>query len=239
MREWLGSIVFTTLLFVSVLIYGPLVLLVRLFGYRAFYAACRLWCRAILNLLRVICRLDYQITGLDNLPQENSILLLKHSSSFETIAQLVLFPRQTWVLKRELIWAPVLGWAIFFLKPIAIDRKGGRAAVEQVVARGQQRLAEGLWVVIFPEGTRMPAGETRRYGLSGTLLAQAANRKVIPVAHNAGFFWPRRGWLKRRGTIQIVVGKPIETSGRDPRELNAEIQSWIEGQIAHMPKPAA
>jgi len=235
----LGSVVFTSLMFVSVPIYGPIALVTRIFGYRVFYFFVTLWCRAMLTLLRWCCRVEHSVVGLENLPAENSVILMKHSSSWETIAQLVLFPKQTWVLKRELIWAPILGWAIYFLKPIAIDRKGGRAAVEQVIERGRQRLDAGLWVVIFPEGTRVPAGQTRRFGLGGTLLAQAAGRDIVPVAHNAGSYWPRRSLLKRAGTIRVVVGRPIPTSGREPREINAEIQAWIEREIAAMDSPDA
>ena len=238
MRQWLGSVVFTTLLFISVVIYGPLAIVVRLFGYRAFYQAVIVWCRMVLGLLKWLCRIDYRVRGLENLPAANSIVLVKHSSAWETIAQVLLFPRQTWVLKRELMWAPILGWAIYFLKPIPINRKGGRKAVDQVIDYGQRRLQEGLWVVIFPEGTRVPAGQTRRYGLSGTLLAQAADKLVVPVAHNAGYYWPRRSLLKHPGTIEVVIGEPIDPSGRDPRELNEQIQAWVENEIAGMNGPA-
>jgi 1-acyl-sn-glycerol-3-phosphate acyltransferase len=234
MRQLLGSLLFTTVLFVSVPVYGLFALLMRCFGYRFFYFIIKLWSRAILGLLRLLCRLDYTVAGRERLPQRNCVVLIKHSSSWETIAQLLLLPRQTWVLKRELLWAPILGWAIFFLRPIAINRRGGRAAVEQVLAQGQRRLAAGLWVVIFPEGTRVPAGQTRRFGLSGTLLAQAAGCDIVPVAHNAGSFWARRSLLKRPGTIQVVIGEPVPTAGRDPRELNAEIQAWIENELAAM-----
>jgi 1-acyl-sn-glycerol-3-phosphate acyltransferase len=234
MRQLLGSLLFTTVLFVSVPVYGLFALLMRCFGYRFFYFIIKLWSRAILGLLRLLCRLDYTVAGRERLPQRNCVVLMKHSSSWETIAQLLLLPRQTWVLKRELLWAPILGWAIFFLRPIAINRRGGRAAVEQVLAQGQRRLAAGLWVVIFPEGTRVPAGQTRRFGLSGTLLAQAAGCDIVPVAHNAGSFWARRSLLKRPGTIQVVIGEPVPTAGRDPRELNAEIQAWIENELAAM-----
>jgi len=237
-RSWIGSILFTSLLFVSAAIWGILVLALGVFGYSAMYAAVRLWSRGILALLRFFCGLDYSVTGLGNLPAQNAVILMKHSSSWETIAQFVLFPRQTWVLKRELIWAPILGWVLFLLKPIPIDGKGGRAAVEQVIRAGQRRLEQGLWVVIFPEGTRVPAGQTGRFGLSGTLLAQAAGRPIIPVAHNAGYYWPRRGMLKRPGTIQVVVGDPIATADRDPRQLNAGIRAWIEAEIAAMSQPS-
>ena len=125
------------------------------------------------------------------------------------------------------------------LKPIAIDRSSGRIAVQKVIDEGQKRLAEGFWIVIFPEGTRVPHGESRRYGLSGALLASAAGRPVVPVAHNAGAFWPRRGWLKRPGTIQFAVGPAIETVGREPREVIAEVRAWIEARIAEMDSPPA
>jgi 1-acyl-sn-glycerol-3-phosphate acyltransferase len=237
MRQWLGSLVFTTALFVTVVIYAPIAIVFRIFGYRATYAVAKGWSRMILTMLKWCCRLDFSVSGLERLPAENAIVLVKHSSAWETIAQLILFPHQTWVLKRELIWAPILGWAIFLLKPIAINRRGGHSAVEQVLKLGQERLREGLWIVIFPEGTRMPAGETRRYGLSGALLAQAAGRPVIPVAHNAGFFWPRRGLLKKAGTISVVVGEPLDPAGLEPRELNRRIQAWIESEISKMSPP--
>ncbi len=138
----------------------------------------------------------------------------------ETIAQAAVFPPQAWVLKRELMWIPLVGWAVKCLKPIAINRKAGAAAVTQVVEQGKARLQEGLWVLIFPEGTRVAVGETRKYGVSGSLLASRAGCKIIPVAHNAGYFWPRRGWVKKPGTIRVVIGPPIDAAGRDARELN-------------------
>lgn len=232
MRQWLGSILFTLYLFVSVPIYGTLVLLTAPFARRATYRASLLWVDSVLWLLRVLCRLDYRVEGIENLPARNGIVLLKHSSAWETIAQLRIFPEQTWVLKRELMWVPVFGWILWLLQPIAIDRRGGGAAVQQVLAQGRVRLAAGLWVMIFPEGTRMPVGETRRYGMSGALLAAAEGLPVVPVAHNAGYFWPRRGWLKRPGTIRVVIGPPIETQGVEPRAVNERAQQWIEETLA-------
>jgi 1-acyl-sn-glycerol-3-phosphate acyltransferase len=120
------------------------------------------------------------------------------------------------------------------LHAIAIDRKAGHTAVAQVIEQGKERLEEGDWVMIFPEGTRMPVGQTRRYGMSGALLASAAGRPVVPVAHNAGDFWPRRGWLKKRGTIRVVIGPPIPTAGRDARDVNADAQRWIESTLARI-----
>jgi 1-acyl-sn-glycerol-3-phosphate acyltransferase len=232
--QWLGSLVFTCWLFVSVGSYGLIVVLSGLFGYRTAYRAVRLWVDVTLSLAERLCGLGYEVVGLERLPAENCVVLMKHSSAWETIAQIKLFPRQTWVLKRELLWAPVLGWILLLLKPIAINRRGGRRAVEQVIEQGRDRLKQGLWIVIFPEGTRMPAGQTRRYGLSGTLLAQAAGCPIVPVAHDAGRYWPRRGLLKRRGTIRVVVGEPIATANRDPRSINDEVQGWIEAEVRRM-----
>jgi 1-acyl-sn-glycerol-3-phosphate acyltransferase len=136
------------------------------------------------------------------------------------------------------MWAPFFGWGLATLHPIAINRGAGRSAVEQVVEQGQQRLAEGAWVTIFPEGTRMAAGETRRYGVSGPLLAQAAERPLVPIAHNAGDFWPRRGLRKRAGTVRFVIGKPVSAAGRDPREVNDELQAWVEGKVVELRRAA-
>jgi 1-acyl-sn-glycerol-3-phosphate acyltransferase len=147
------------------------------------------------------------------------------------MAMMVVCPRQVWVLKRELLWIPVVGLGLRQLHAIAIDRQAGHSAVAQVLEQGKQRLAEGDWVVIFPEGTRMPVGETRRYGVSGTLLAAAADRLIVPIAHNAGRYWPRRGLLKKPGTVRVVIGPAIHAAGREVRELNEEVQSWIETTV--------
>jgi 1-acyl-sn-glycerol-3-phosphate acyltransferase len=233
-RQWLGSIGFTLYLFISVPIYGVVVLSTAVLPPRASYVAARAWVRSVLWLLERTCRLDYVVEGRHHLPATPCVVLLKHSSAWETMAQLEIFPQQTWVLKRELMWVPMFGWVLRLLKPIAIDRKGGGAAVQQVLTQGQSRLAEGLYVMIFPEGTRMPVGQTRRYGMSGALLAAATGVPIVPVAHNAGYFWPRRGWLKKRGTIRVVIGEPISTVGVEPREVNERAQRWIETTLERL-----
>jgi len=233
-RQWLGSIAFTLYLFLSVPVYGAVALLSVVLPRAVTYGVARSWARSVMGLVRRLCGLDYIVEGREHLPSGSAIVLMKHSSAWETIAQIEIFPRQTWVLKRELMWIPVFGWVLPMLKPIAIDRRGGSAAVQQVLAQGRARLDEGLWVVIFPEGTRVPVGETKRYGLSGALLAAETGRPVIPVAHNAGEFWPRRGWLKRRGTVRVVIGPPIATAGLEPRAVNERAQAWIEGKVAEI-----
>jgi 1-acyl-sn-glycerol-3-phosphate acyltransferase len=233
--QFLGSLIFTAFLFLWTFCYAIFFVIACLFlPFPRRFVLARLWARVLLGFLRWTCRLDYVVEGLENLPTDNHVALWKHSSSWETIAMAVIFPRQVWVLKRELEWIPVVGWGIRQLHAIAIDRGSGRTAVSQVVEQGKQRLAEGDWVMVFPEGTRMAAGETRRYGVGGALLAAEADRLVVPVAHNAGFYWPRRGLLKKPGVIRVVIGPPIECRARDPRAVNAEAQNWIEAQVAKL-----
>lgn len=229
------SLLFTTIMFVTVPPWAIAAIAARPFGEAASYAVALSWVRLIMRCCRTICGLDLSVEGQENLPSKNGVIFMKHSSAYETLAQFSVVPGvQTWVIKRELMWAPFFGWAIRCVNPIAIDRGGGHSAVDQVIQQGKKRLAEGIWVMIFPEGTRMPFGETRRYGLSGTLLAQQAGALITPVAHNAGYFWPRRGLRKRPGTVRFVIGPPVDPAGRDPREVNSEIQAWVEAQVAEL-----
>jgi 1-acyl-sn-glycerol-3-phosphate acyltransferase len=230
--RFVGSILFTLYLFISVLFFGIAALLAGIVSRECSYRVAVSWARAALYFVKLLCGLDYTVAGMEHLNRENCVVLVKHTSAWETIAQFVIFPRQTWVMKRELLWAPVLGWVLRIYQPIAIDRKAGRAAVEQVVSQGRERLQDGNWIIIFPEGTRVPHGQAGRYGMSGAVLAIDTNRPVIPVAHNAGIFWPRRSWSKRPGKIRVVIGAPIESSGRNPRDLMREVQDWIESTVA-------
>ena len=190
------------------------------------------WCRLGVWLGRVICGLDTVVEGLENIPDEPSVIMIKHTSTLETFWQVTVFPRTSWVVKREAMYIPVIGWAMrLVLDPIFINRKIGRSAVKQVISQGKQKLQDGIWVTIFPEGTRMPPGETRRYGVSGAALARDAGCKIVPVAHNAGDFWPRRGIVKRPGKIRFVIGPPIDASGQEPKETNLIVQEWVESKM--------
>lgn len=230
--QWLRSFVFTALLFVDTFLWAVAVLLTGPFGLDALHAVARSWARFHLWLLEVLCGLDYVVEGEANIPREGAhVSYWKHSSTWETLAQMLILPPQAWVLKREIMWIPLIGWATALLRPIAINRAAGHRAVSQVVEQGRDRLARGLWILIFPEGTRVAPGQTRKYGVSGALLASQAGAKLVPIAHNAGDFWPRRGLLKRPGTIRVVIGPPIEAAGRDARDLNAEAQAWIEAKM--------
>jgi len=229
------SLLFTVFLFAWTFFYAAFFVIACLFlPFPRRFVLARVWGVVLLQALKWICRLDYRIEGLERLPPGNHIALWKHSSSWETIAMAVIFPRQVWVLKRELLWVPAVGWGIRQLHAIAIDRKSGHSAVSQVVEQGKQRLAEGDWIIIFPEGTRMPPGQTRRYGVSGTLLASETGKLLVPVAHDAGNYWPRRGLRKRPGTIRVVIGPAVAAAGRDVREINREVQDWIEETVARL-----
>ncbi len=233
------SLLFTVYLFVSTPFFSLLIVLSALFGYRVRFALALGWAHSNLWLLGALCGLHYVVEGAENIPADNHISMWKHSSSWETIAQMTVFPPQSWVFKRELMWLPFVGWALWLMKPIAIDRGAGHAAVNQVLEQGKRLLDAGQWIVIFPEGTRMPPGQTRKYGISGALLATDTGRKIIPVAHDAGYYWPRRGLLKKPGTIRVVIGPAIEAHGDAPRALNERVQRWIEAKVAELAQTQA
>jgi 1-acyl-sn-glycerol-3-phosphate acyltransferase len=224
--------VFNFLSWLTVVPWALLVLLVWPVGSKYSYAVARNWTRIVSLLAKFVCGLSWHVEGFENFPDKPCVFFVKHSSAFETYMQLLLLPRSCWVLKKELLYVPFFGWTLIPLKAIAIDRSKGSKAVTQVIEKGKQRLAEGIFVCIFPEGTRMAAGTTRRYGQSGTLLAQAADAVIVPIAHNAGYHWPRRGMRIIPGEVTFVVGKPVDPAGRDPREVNQEIQNWVEKTVA-------
>lgn len=230
----LRSLAFQAYFFVSVIVFAMIVFVCWIFPYPMRYEIARVWGKGMLWAGRFFCRMDYSIEGLENLPDGPSVVLSKHSTVFEAYAQLVFLPRQTWVAKRELSWIPIFGWGLATLKPIAINRRAGGTAVSQVIRQGKERLSEGIWVTIFPEGTRMPPGETRRYGISGAALAHEVGCPIVPIAHNAGELWPRRSVIKRPGLVRMVIGPPILPGERTPKQTNALVQEWIEGKMAEI-----
>ncbi|HLU07421.1 MAG TPA: lysophospholipid acyltransferase family protein [Woeseiaceae bacterium] len=227
----LRSLVFQVYFFVSVLLFACAVFLSWPFSFKVRFALARTWARSMLWVGRVVCGLDYVIEGEENIPNEPSVIMIKHSTVFEAYAQLAVFPPQTWVIKRELTWIPIFGWGLAAMRPIAIDRRAGHTAVSQVIAQGRARLRDGIWVTIFPEGTRVRRGTVRKYGVSGAALASNVGCPVVPVAHNAGDLWPRRSLIKRPGLIRFCIGPAIDSSGRSPREINESVRLWIETRM--------
>jgi 1-acyl-sn-glycerol-3-phosphate acyltransferase len=224
LRTWLWILV--SCLFV--VLFGIPLILSRLINRRLPWLIGKSWGAFELWLLKMICGLSFTVEGTENIGEQPGVALIKHSSAYETLAQLVIFPQQCWVLKQQLIWSPFFGWALMALGAIPIDRSAGRNAVSKVIAIGKERIEQGNWVAIFPEGTRVPAGETKRWGISGILLAQAAHVDIVPVAHNSGYFWPKEGWTIRPGKIRFVIGKSVSPVGKDPRELAETLRSWVD-----------
>lgn len=197
------------------------------------------WARFILYWLSVTCRIDFRVEGSAHIPVGPAIVMAKHQSTWETLALQLVFPPQVWVIKRELLWVPFFGWGLAMLRPIAIKRGSGRAALKQILEQGKDRLKKGLWVVIFPEGTRVAPGRRGRYGIGGGWLASHTGAAVVPVAHNAGQFWPRGGFLKRPGVIEMRIGPPIQSAGLSAEAVTAAVESWIEAEMEKLPGSGA
>jgi 1-acyl-sn-glycerol-3-phosphate acyltransferase len=232
--HYLRSLAFTSYMMLSACVFGGVMALCFWLPHRLQFAIARTWARQLLFVLRVLCGLGYEVEGVENIPAGNHVVMSNHTSAWETVAHFLLFPAQVFVLKRELLWIPLIGWGIRLLRPIAIDRGAGRQAVSQVIAQGKERLGEGLWVVIFPEGTRVTAGQPKKYGISGALLAIESGRLIVPVSHNAGVFWPRRGFLKKPGTVRVRIGQPIDPQGVDAQAVNDLVRAAIEGGLARI-----
>ena len=188
------------------------------------------WSRLVVRLAKLILGIDWRVEGQENLPSRPAVILAKHQSAWETMAFQLIFPPQVLVLKRELLWIPFFGWGLALMSPIAIDRSRGLAALREIARRGRERLAQGFWVVVFPEGTRVAPGATREYHPGGAWLACASGALVVPVAHNAGRFWPRNAFVKRPGTVTVRIGPQIDAANRDAKTDNELAKTWIEEQ---------
>ncbi|HET7403954.1 MAG TPA: lysophospholipid acyltransferase family protein [Usitatibacter sp.] len=212
-------------------VFGVLVPLAGIAGFRAGAATASLYAKIILAWAKIACGIDYEVTGWENVPERPVVFMAKHQSAWETIFMEAKFPPQCWIVKKELLWLPFVGWSLIAIRAIAIDRKSGRNAREQILEQGAKRLAQGMWISIFPEGTRIPPGKRGRYAIGGALLATRTGAPILPMAHNAGEMWPRYAFRKHPGCVKVVIGPLIETRGRDMIEVNAEVENWIEEQM--------
>jgi len=236
----LRSLLYFLAMVVSVVVFSLLIVLLGAFLPGSFSDwMATLWGKVNLWLQQIICGLRYQLDGQENLPDGPCILMSKHQSTWETIGlRGILKPEQSWVLKQELMRVPFFGWGLRFTGAIPIDRSAGRRAVLKVVELGSQRLAEGRYVIIFPEGTRTAPGQRKKYGVGGGMLAQRSGAPVIPIAHNAGVFWRRRGVKKYPGTVRVVIGPVIRSEGRKTGEIMQDVESWIEKKQTELPLTA-
>ena len=201
------------------------------FAFATRYRVITAWSRLVMRAVERICGIRYRVLGAENLPAAPFIVLSKHQSAWETIAFQQIFPLQVWVVKRELLWLPFFGWGLAMLAPIAIDRGSGARALRQMLEQGHDRLARGLCIVIFPEGTRVEPGTRREYQPGGAWLAAKTGTPVVPVALNSGEVWPRNAFLKRPGTITVSIGAAIDAKGLTPEDINRRVEDWIEGEM--------
>lgn len=228
-RTYVGSTLFFFYIIISFTIIGTLILLATpFFSFEIRYKMSQAWVACLLWGVKVLCGITHEIEGLENLPKDRSaIVLSKHQSAWETVALRLILPMHLTLLKRSLLWIPIGGWALATLRPIAIDRKDQRGSLKQLIHQGSGALTEGLWVLVFPEGTRTAPGENIKFNAGGAMLAHKTGAPVIPLALNAGEVWPRYSFLKYPGVIKVKIGPAIETVGKKPKEINEEAEAWI------------
>jgi 1-acyl-sn-glycerol-3-phosphate acyltransferase len=196
------------------------------------------WAKFFVWLASALCGVRYRVVGLHNIPRQPCVFLSKHQSAWETLAFQAVLPPHVMVIKRELLWIPFFGWGLAMMSPIAINRAAGMRALKQIQDQGKARLAGGFGVVIYPEGTRTAPGRTTKYQTGGAWLAVRAGAPVIPIAHNAGYLWPRNSFVKRPGVITVSIGPPIATEARKPDAVTADASAWIEAEVARIGDPA-
>jgi len=228
------STLFATLVVAITPPYALLSWLVAPLPARARYRIVTSWSHIVIALARSICRIHYRVEGHPAPASGPYIVLAKHQSAWETLAFQVLFPPQVLVLKRGLLWVPFFGWGLATLSPITVKRGAPAQTLRRLLDQGKNRLAQGFWIVVFPEGTRVRPGERARFQGGGAWLACRTNVPVIPVAHNAGALWPKNGFLKFPGTVTVSIGAPIDPSGRKAEELNRTVEDWIEREMARI-----
>ena len=199
------------------------------------YWMCARWLRLIVDSGTVILGIQNRVTGMENLPtgeKSPAVLLVKHQSTWETLVMPAIMPHPlAYVFKKELLYIPFFGWAMARMDMIHIDRSQGKRAFSKVVEQGKRLMAQGTWVIMFPEGTRIPRGQKGEYKSGGTRLAIQAGVPVIPIAVTSAKCWPRKAFIKRPGIVDISIGKPIPTVGRRHDELMLEVENWIEAEM--------
>lgn len=232
------SLIFVLVLIVTVIPWALGVLLLSIFRRGdPVYWACAGWLKVAIWSARLICGIRWRIHGMENLPpaadrKAGVVLLSKHQSTWETFAYPALLSHPlAYVFKRELLYVPFFGWAMARLDMIHIDRSQRAQAFAKVVEQGKRLLARGVWIIMFPEGTRIPRGQAGTYKHGGTRLAVETGAPVIPIAVSSAKCWPRKAFVKRPGVVDVVIGRAIPSAGRDPDDLLREVQGWIEGEM--------
>lgn len=243
--KYLYSLAFVCSMFLTSVYISIIATLLLPFPFTTRYYFLNYYSRFNLWVLKIFCRIDYVVEGQENLPKDEAcIILSKHQSALETMIVQRVFPPLTFVVKRELLRIPFFGWGLMGMDPIAIDRKAGRRSIVHIVKQGIDRLSKGIWIVIYPEGTRSAPGTKRRYKLGGAILAEKSGHRVVPVAHTCGEFWPKGFFARQAGTMRMSIGPVIDTKGKTAAEINQEAELWIETKmkeistIANYPNPS-
>ncbi|OSZ74038.1 1-acyl-sn-glycerol-3-phosphate acyltransferase [Hydrogenophaga sp. IBVHS1] len=202
------------------------------------YWMCAGWLRLAVNSGKLMLGIRNEVIGFENLPVGSTapaILLLKHQSTWETFCMPTLMPHPlAYVFKKELLYVPFFGWAMGRMDMIHIDRSKRAQAFNKVVEQGQRLLNQGTWVIMFPEGTRIPRGQKGTYKSGGTRLAVETGAPVIPIAVTSAKCWPRKAFIKKPGVVEFSIGKPIPSQGREPDELMREVEAWIEAEMRRL-----
>ena len=232
--SYLRSLLFAIVLVITTPPFALLAICTSPLPPHARYRIITTWTDITLWFVWHLLGIRYRVIGRENMPSQASVILCKHQSAWETMALQHIFPAVCFVLKRELLKVPFFGWGLARMPTIAIDRAAGKDALAQVLEQGSKRLEEGFWVVVFPEGTRVAPGTTRRYKPGGAWLAHKTGVPVVPVAHNAGEFWRRNAFIKYPGEVVVSIGPAIATAGRAAEEINAEAHAWIEAEMRRL-----
>ena len=230
----LRASLFTLGMFISTLVYALPCVLVRFLPYRICFTFVSSWCAFNTFWVKITCGIDAKVSGQENIPDQPCVIMSNHQSTWETLAFPGIFPTFTWVVKKELLYIPLFGWGMASVAPIALNRKQGKQAMQQLISEGKEKLALGRCILIFPEGTRTPYNEQRSLKVGGFLLAKQAQTLILPVAHDSGRLWPRKHFLKRAGTVQVLIGNPISTNNKSAEELRDEYAQWLQQARAEL-----
>ena len=230
MLQTFRSLLFLVGMAILTFVFGFSSLLTIVLPYKMRYRFINYWSTCNLWWLRITCGLRHEVIGKENIPEHPCIVMVNHQSTWETMAIGPIFPPLAWVVKRELLFVPIFGWGLALTHPIALNRRAGKKAVDQLVEQGVEKIKNGRSILIFPEGTRTPPGTKRRFKIGGAMLAEKSGAPIIPVAHNSGEFWARKQFTKPPGPQQMVIGPKIIAQGKTAEQINQEVYGWISSQ---------
>ncbi|QHE88743.1 lysophospholipid acyltransferase family protein [Hydrogenophaga sp. BPS33] len=235
----LRSVLHTLFMAVTVVPWALAVLIAAPFlNSTQIYWMCAGWLKLAVRSGELILGIRNQVIGYENLPVGSTapaVLLLKHQSTWETFCMPALMPHPlAYVFKKELLYVPFFGWAMARMDMIHIDRSKRAQAFNKVVEQGRRLLKQGTWVIMFPEGTRIERGQKGQYKSGGTRLAVETGAPVIPIAVTSAKCWPRKAFIRKPGTVEFSIGKPIPSEGRQPDELMREVEAWIEAEMRRL-----